>query len=138
MCFIVVIKESKEENHSNPRSAKCSELFFSRHIHNLVTELFQNMVTSLNKGVPCSLNIFLFGRVNLFFSFLQGKSTILKRMELQGNIKSEPVIGMPIETVKSGQNVRITAWDVGGPGKIRSMWEHFFSVTTGRLRNKNL
>jgi hypothetical protein len=36
-------------------------------------------------------------------------------------------------TVKSGGMVRITAWDVGGPGKIRCMWEHYFSVAKGWL-----
>jgi len=54
-------------------------------------------------------------------------------MRFKERIEKIPVVGMPIVTVKSGGMVRITAWDVGGPGKIRCMWEHYFSVAKGWL-----
>jgi hypothetical protein len=54
-------------------------------------------------------------------------------MRFKDRIEKIPVVGMPIVTVKSGGRVRITAWDVGGPGKIRCMWEHYLSVAKGWL-----
>lgn len=60
-----------------------------------------------------------------------GKETIMHAMRFKERVEKIPVVGMPIVTVKSGGMVHITAWDVGGPGKIRCMWEHYFSVAKG-------
>ncbi|CAC5393739.1 ARF1_2 [Mytilus coruscus] len=55
----------------------------------------------------------------------------MRGMGLDSGLKKISQVGMPILTAKIGKNVHITAWDVGGPGKLRCMWEHYFSVSKG-------
>ena len=54
-----------------------------------------------------------------------GKTTILYRLKLGEVVTTIPTIGFNVESLEH-KNVSITAWDVGGRGKIRSLWRHYY------------
>ncbi|KAK3234012.1 Arf GTPase arf1 [Cymbomonas tetramitiformis] len=53
-----------------------------------------------------------------------GKTTILYKLKLGEVVTTIPTIGFNVETVEY-KNLNITAWDVGGKDKIRSLWRHY-------------
>ncbi|XP_057965574.1 ADP-ribosylation factor 2-like [Malania oleifera] len=57
-----------------------------------------------------------------------GKTTILYKLKLGEVIATVPTIGFNAETVLY-KNVSFTVWDVGGQGKIRPLWRHYFLNT---------
>jgi len=57
-----------------------------------------------------------------------GKTTIIYKLRLGEVITTIPTIGFNVENVESG-NINITAWDVGGPDKIRPLWRHYYQNT---------
>ncbi|KAF9358097.1 Arf GTPase arf1 [Mortierella sp. NVP85] len=59
-----------------------------------------------------------------------GKTTILYKLKLGEIVTTIPTIGFNVETVEY-KNVSFTVWDVGGQGKIRPLWRHYFQNTQG-------
>ncbi|ODV97267.1 hypothetical protein PACTADRAFT_49006, partial [Pachysolen tannophilus NRRL Y-2460] len=59
-----------------------------------------------------------------------GKTTILYKLKLGEIITTTPTIGFNVETVEY-KNISFTVWDVGGQGKIRPLWRHYFQNTQG-------
>eukprot|EP01121_Diplochlamys_sp_Union-15-3_P020907 TRINITY_DN8306_c0_g1_i1.p1 TRINITY_DN8306_c0_g1~~TRINITY_DN8306_c0_g1_i1.p1 ORF type:complete len:217 (-),score=28.20 TRINITY_DN8306_c0_g1_i1:51-671(-) len=58
-----------------------------------------------------------------------GKTTILYKMALGEKIETIPTIGFNIELVRVG-DFSLEVWDVGGQSKIRSLWRHYYQLTT--------
>eukprot|EP00052_Salpingoeca_macrocollata_P012453 m.96664 g.96664 ORF g.96664 m.96664 type:complete len:392 (+) comp18487_c2_seq2:151-1326(+) len=61
-----------------------------------------------------------------------GKTTILYKLKLGEVITTIPTIGFNVETVKS-KNIEFTVWDVGGRGKIRPLWRHYYQRTQAMI-----
>ena len=59
-----------------------------------------------------------------------GKTTILYKLKMGEVLSTIPTIGFNVETV-SYKNIDFTVWDVGGQGKIRPLWRHYFQNTNG-------
>jgi small GTP-binding protein len=59
-----------------------------------------------------------------------GKTTILYKLKMGEVLSTIPTIGFNVETV-SYKNIEFTVWDVGGQGKIRPLWRHYFQNTNG-------
>jgi ADP-ribosylation factor protein 1 len=55
-----------------------------------------------------------------------GKTTILYKFKLGGNVSTVPTIGFNVERVEY-KNINFTVWDVGGQEKIRQLWRHYFA-----------
>ncbi|KAL5476144.1 hypothetical protein EMCRGX_G026055 [Ephydatia muelleri] len=61
-----------------------------------------------------------------------GKTTILYKLKLGEVVTTIPTIGFNVETVDYN-NVRWTAWDLGGRDKTRALWRHYYSNTDALL-----
>ncbi|XP_043279740.1 ADP-ribosylation factor 2 [Venturia canescens] len=61
-----------------------------------------------------------------------GKTTILYKLKLGEIVTTIPTIGFNVETVEY-KNICFTVWDVGGQGKIRPLWRHYFQNTQGLI-----
>ncbi|CAD7677316.1 unnamed protein product [Nyctereutes procyonoides] len=61
-----------------------------------------------------------------------GKTTILYKLKLGEIVTTIPTIGFHVETVEY-KNTSFTVWDVGGQGKIRPLWRHYFQNTRGLI-----
>jgi len=61
-----------------------------------------------------------------------GKTTILYKLKLGEVLTTIPTIGFNIETVQY-KKVEFTAWDNGGPDKIRPLWRQYFQNTEGLI-----
>jgi small GTP-binding protein len=59
-----------------------------------------------------------------------GKTTILYKLKMGEVLSTIPTIGFNVETV-SYKNIDFNVWDVGGQGKIRPLWRHYFQNTNG-------
>lgn len=59
-----------------------------------------------------------------------GKTTALYNLKLGEIVTTIPTIGFNVETV-CHRGVNITAWDVGGRGKIRPLYRHYYQNTQG-------
>jgi small GTP-binding protein len=59
-----------------------------------------------------------------------GKTTILYKLKMGDVISTLPTIGFNVETVNY-KNIDFNVWDVGGQGKIRPLWRHYFQNTNG-------
>lgn len=59
-----------------------------------------------------------------------GKTTILYKLKLGEVVTTIPTIGFNVETVEY-KNINFTVWDVGGQDKIRPLWRHYYSNTSG-------
>merc|ERR1712137_1419659 len=59
-----------------------------------------------------------------------GKTTTLYKLKLGEIVTTIPTIGFNVETVEY-KNIAFTVWDVGGQGKIRPLWRHYYQNTTG-------
>ncbi|KAG6849918.1 hypothetical protein H0H93_003786 [Arthromyces matolae] len=57
-----------------------------------------------------------------------GKTTILYQLKLGKLVHSIPTIGFNIETVEY-KNISFTVWDVGGQGRVRAIWRHYYRDT---------
>lgn len=57
-----------------------------------------------------------------------GKTTILYKLKLGEIVTTIPTIGFNVETVEY-KNICFTVWDVGGQGKIRPLWRHYYQNT---------
>jgi len=57
-----------------------------------------------------------------------GKTTIVYKLKLGEVITTMPTIGFNVEQV-TYKNITLTAWDVGGRGKIRPLWRHYYKNT---------
>ncbi|CAF3489721.1 unnamed protein product [Rotaria sp. Silwood1] len=57
-----------------------------------------------------------------------GKTTALYNMKLGEVVTTIPTIGFNVETIEY-KNIAMTAWDVGGRGKIRPLWRHYYQNT---------
>ncbi|XP_033911229.2 uncharacterized protein LOC117433239 [Acipenser ruthenus] len=62
-----------------------------------------------------------------------GKTTILYKLKLNEAISTIPTIGFNVETVEPMRGVSFTVWDVGGQGKIRALWKHYYTNAEGLL-----
>lgn len=62
-----------------------------------------------------------------------GKTTLLYKLKLNEAITTIPTIGFNVETVRPVQHVSFTVWDIGGQGKIRQLWRHYFLGSEGLL-----
>lgn len=58
-----------------------------------------------------------------------GKTTVLYKLKLGEVVTTIPTIGFNVETVEY-KNISFTVWDVGGQGKIRPLWRHYFNNTS--------
>ena len=57
-----------------------------------------------------------------------GKSTLLYKLKHNACVSTVPTIGFNVEmmeTRKSGKNIALILWDVGGQGKMREYWRSF-------------
>eukprot|EP00796_Vickermania_ingenoplastis_P013391 gene13390-9216_t len=59
-----------------------------------------------------------------------GKTTILYKLKLGEVVTTQPTIGFNVETVEY-KNLKFTMWDVGGQGKLRPLWRHYYQNTNG-------
>ncbi|KAL5490815.1 hypothetical protein EMCRGX_G016002 [Ephydatia muelleri] len=57
-----------------------------------------------------------------------GKTTVLYKLKLGEVVTTIPTIGFNVETIDY-KNVHWTTWDVGGRGKIRPLWRHYYQNT---------
>ncbi|KAK6185349.1 hypothetical protein SNE40_007602 [Patella caerulea] len=57
-----------------------------------------------------------------------GKTTILYTLKLGEVVTTIPTIGFNIETVEH-KNQSLTVWDVGGRGKARFLYRHYYAST---------
>jgi ADP-ribosylation factor protein 1 len=57
-----------------------------------------------------------------------GKTTLLFKLKLGEIQRTIPTIGFNVETVEY-RNLKLTVWDVGGQGKIRPLWRHYYTGT---------
>ena len=61
-----------------------------------------------------------------------GKTTILYKLKMGEVVTTIPTIGFNVETLEY-KNVSFTVWDVGGQGKIRPLWRHYYQNTHGLI-----
>merc|ERR1712063_73256 len=61
-----------------------------------------------------------------------GKTTTLYKLKLGEIVTTIPTIGFNVETVEY-RNISFTVWDVGGQGKIRPLWRHYYQGTQGLI-----
>ncbi len=54
-----------------------------------------------------------------------GKTTVLYKLKLGEVVTTIPTIGFNVETVQY-KKISFTVWDVGGRGKIRPLWRHYY------------
>tara|TARA_B110000208_G_scaffold138254_1_gene166896 strand:- start:220 stop:798 length:579 start_codon:yes stop_codon:yes gene_type:complete len=59
-----------------------------------------------------------------------GKTTILYKLKLGEVVETIPTIGFNVESV-TFKNVKFNVWDVGGQGKIRALWRHYYVGVQG-------
>jgi len=57
-----------------------------------------------------------------------GKTTILYKLKLGEVVTTIPTIGFNVETLQY-KSTTFTTWDVGGNGKIRPLWRHYYADT---------
>ncbi|XP_014275835.1 ADP-ribosylation factor 6-like [Halyomorpha halys] len=58
-----------------------------------------------------------------------GKTTILQKLRRPGEpMATIPTVGFNVETL-TFRNVNFNVWDIGGQGKIRPLWRHYFTGT---------
>jgi len=55
-----------------------------------------------------------------------GKTTILYKLKLGEIVTTIPTIGFNVETVQY-KNISFTMWDVGGQGRIRTLWRYYYA-----------
>ena len=84
--------------------------------------IISTLIDSFFPGTPC--RILMIGSPNA------GKTTILYRLKLGKVIAVTPTPGFNVETIKY-KNISFTMWDLGGPLKIRPLWEHYYQGTHG-------
>ena len=61
-----------------------------------------------------------------------GKTTMLYKLKLGEVVTTIPTIGFNVETVDY-KNIAFTCWDVGGRGKIRPLWRHYYKGTNAMI-----
>jgi ADP-ribosylation factor protein 1 len=71
-------------------------------------------------------------RVLLLGLDYSGKTTALYKLKLNEVVSAIPTIGFNVEEV-SFRNTKLTMWDVGGQGRIRSLWRHYFTNTNALM-----
>ncbi|XP_002731162.1 uncharacterized protein LOC100371958 [Saccoglossus kowalevskii] len=59
-----------------------------------------------------------------------GKTTLLYKLKLGEVVTTIPTIGFNVETVEH-KGISFTTWDVGGRGKIRPLYRHYYANTDG-------
>eukprot|EP01083_Nonionella_stella_P053552 141623_1 len=59
-----------------------------------------------------------------------GKTTIVSHLKLGKASETVPTIGFNVETVKC-RKLKINIWDVGGQDRLRPLWRHYYSGTSG-------
>jgi ADP-ribosylation factor protein 1 len=64
-------------------------------------------------------------RILMFGLDAAGKTTMLYASKLGEVVTTIPTIGFNVEQATLGK-LSITLWDVGGRGKIRPLWRHYF------------
>lgn len=57
-----------------------------------------------------------------------GKTTMLYKLKLGEVVTTVPTIGFNVENVEY-KNIKFNCWDIGGQGKIRPLWNHYFMST---------
>ena len=61
-----------------------------------------------------------------------GKTTVLYKLKLGEVVTTIPTIGFNVETVEY-KNISFTCWDVGGRGKIRPLYRHYYQGTSALI-----
>jgi ADP-ribosylation factor protein 1 len=61
-----------------------------------------------------------------------GKTTVLYKLKLGEVVTTIPTIGFNVETVDY-KSMKWTVWDVGGRGKIRPLWRHYYQNTSSLI-----
>ncbi|XP_053455793.1 ADP-ribosylation factor-like protein 14 [Nycticebus coucang] len=62
-----------------------------------------------------------------------GKTTLLYKLKLAGDIVTIPTIGFNVETLELGRGLSLTVWDVGGQETMRTAWGCYCENTDGLL-----
>jgi small GTP-binding protein len=57
-----------------------------------------------------------------------GKTTVLYQLNQGEAVHTVPTVGFNVESVVY-KNISFTYWDVGGQGKIRKLWHHYYAGT---------
>ena len=57
-----------------------------------------------------------------------GKTTLLYQLKLGDKVGTVPTVGFNVETIDF-ENLNLTLWDIGGQGKIRPLWHHYYKDT---------
>ena len=65
-------------------------------------------------------------------TYSSGKTSTLYRLKLgERQDVVIPTIGFNVETITNRAGVSFTMWDVGGGNRIRPLWKHYASFTSG-------
>jgi small GTP-binding protein len=67
-------------------------------------------------------NILILGLANA------GKTTLLYQMSLGKAVETTPTIGSNVEEI-THKNVKLSAWDLGGQERVRSIWSTYYTRT---------
>uniref|UniRef100_A0A6A7GAR2 ADP-ribosylation factor 6 n=1 Tax=Hirondellea gigas TaxID=1518452 RepID=A0A6A7GAR2_9CRUS len=59
-----------------------------------------------------------------------GKTTILYHLKHGKATNTVPTIGFNVETIKY-KKIEMNIWDVGGQDRLRPLWRHYYSGTSG-------
>nr|XP_022315499.1 ADP-ribosylation factor-like isoform X1 [Crassostrea virginica] len=62
-----------------------------------------------------------------------GKTSMLYKLKMNEHIHTIPTIGFNLETVSPVKGMSFTVWDVGGMGRIRSLWRDYYQNTEGLI-----
>lgn len=62
-----------------------------------------------------------------------GKSTVLYKLKLAGDVVTMPTVGFNVEMLELGESLSFTVWDVGGQEKMRSVWDCYCERADGLL-----
>lgn len=59
-----------------------------------------------------------------------GKTTIITHLKFGKAKNTVPTIGFNVETIKH-KRLEMNIWDVGGQDRLRPLWRHYYSGTSG-------
>eukprot|EP01127_Copromyxa_protea_P009035 TRINITY_DN2098_c0_g1_i2.p1 TRINITY_DN2098_c0_g1~~TRINITY_DN2098_c0_g1_i2.p1 ORF type:complete len:146 (+),score=12.67 TRINITY_DN2098_c0_g1_i2:38-439(+) len=72
------------------------------------------------------------GRILMIGLDSAGKTTTLYNFKMGEVVTTTPTIGFNVESLVY-KNVNLTVWDIGGQDKIRVLWRHYYTNTTGLI-----
>ena len=98
------------------------------HVRGLVYQCMINASKMITKTIICfSLRTSSSSRLPIL-----GKTTILYQLKLNEQVTTIPTFGFNVQKVSSCKGLTFTVWDVGGQGKLRDLWKHYYQNTEGK------